>query len=204
MSPLIAGLDDDQWKGIIVQLQAFARSFTRDKPWFRGWRTGTFLKGKTVDDYVYDAILRLLENPDGFDQEKGTLIHYLEYYLLRSLISNDLALKENETTRDVYCRILDRDAEDHSTAYYDRLLPFTEALFDDEIDYTVILAEIETAVKKDKTCEEIFLGLSAGLKRAEIIEEFKMSPKDYDNGNKRLKTILRDIAQEYDIQKPAL
>jgi hypothetical protein len=204
MTPTTTEPDDHQWEEIIVQMQAFCRSFAHGKPWFRGPHTDIFLMGKTINDYVYEAIGRYLEKPEGYDPKKGTLIHYLEYYLLRSLVSNDLARKENKTSRDVYSRILVHDADDHSIAYQDRLLPFTEALFDDEIDYTTILPHIEAAVKKDKVCEEIFLGLTDGMKRAEIIDVFGMTAKDYDNGNKRLKTILRDIAERYDIQKPAL
>ena len=205
MAPFTPGIDDIDWEEIIYQMQGFFRSYFKDAPWFRGVGADTFLMGKTKDDYIYEAIGRYLENPAGYDPGKGTLIHYLEYNLLRSLVSNDLRKKENQTTRDVYGRILDHDADDDSTAYYDRLLPISEALFDDEIDYDTVMTEIESEVKKDTDCENIFLGLNVeGMKRADIIKEFGMTEGQYNNGWRRLKTILRDIALKYRIDKPAL
>jgi hypothetical protein len=200
MNPLTAGLSDQEWESIITQLKAFFRAFTRDKHWFRGPDTETFLKGKSIDDYVYEAIGRYLRNPEKFDQRKGTLIDYLKYNLLRGLISNDLTNKENEKTKAVYENVLRHDADDHSTAYYDRLVPITEALFNDEIDYDIIMDNIQEAVKKNTICENIFLGLYLyGMTRAQVIEEFGMTAQEYDNGNRRLKTIIRTVALKYNI-----
>ena len=195
MNPLTAGLSDQEWESIITQLKAFFRAFTRDKHWFRGPDTETFLKGKSIDDYVYEAIGRYLKKPEKFDPRKGTLIDYLKYNLLRGLISNDLTNKENEKNKAVYKNMLRHDADDDSTTYYDRLVPITEALFNDEIDYNTIMGEIQEAVKKDTICENIFLGLYLDeMTRAQVIEEFGMTAQEFDNGKKRLKTILRTIA----------
>lgn len=198
MTPEIAGISDTEWQEIIIRLRAFFRTFTKDKHWFRGTQTETYLWGKSIDDYVYDAIGEFLKNPSKFDPKKGALIQYLEYSILRRLISNDLVREENETTIAVYEKVLQRDADDDTTAYYDRLVPFTEALFDDDIDYDIILKDIQKEVQKDSVCETIFLGLyMEGMTRAEVIREFGLSPKEFDNGNKRLKTIFRDIALKY-------
>lgn len=202
MNALMPGQDDPNWEEIIVELEAFFRSFIRGKPLFRRGKADIFLKGKSIRDYVYEAILQHLEDPDKYNPSKGSLLLYLEYYLLRNVINADLDSKENRTTRDLYDKILQHDAEDNSTAYYDRLLPITEALFDDEIDYGTIMAEIEAEVKKDKICGEIFYGQSVGMKRRDIMEEFGMSAGEYVNGYKRLKTILNNIALEHDLEKP--
>jgi hypothetical protein len=201
MNSLTPGQDDPKWEEIIVELEAFFRSFIKGKPLFRRGQADIFLKGKSIRDYVYEAILLYLEDPGKYDPSKGPLIMYLKYYLLRNVINSDLDSKENKTTRDLYDRILQHDAADDSTAYFDRLLPFTEALFDDEIDYGTIMADIEAAVKKDKVCGEIFYGQSIGMARRDIMEEFGMSAGDYVNGYKRLKTILNNIALQYDIEK---
>jgi len=202
MNSLTPDQGGPNWEEIIVELEAFCRSFVKGKPWFRRAGKDIFLMGKSIRDYVYEAILTHLEMPEKYDRAKGPLIDYLKYWLLRNVVNKDLTSKENETSRDFYDRIVENDAEDDSMAYYDRLLPFTEALFDDEIDYGIIMVEIEAEVKKDKVCGEIFYGQSIGMKRRDVMEEFGMSAGEYVNGYKRLKTILNNIALQYGIEKP--
>lgn len=70
-------------------------------------------------------------------------------------------------------------------------MPFTEALFPDDIDYDSIKKFIEAQIQGDKDVENIFLATyTYDMKRREVIEEFAMSPSEYDNGMRRLKTIL--------------
>lgn len=71
----------------------------------------------------------------------------------------------------------------------------------DEIDYNNIMKFIESEVKGDDCAENIFLGLNCGMKRAGIIDEFRMSPSDYDNAMRRLITIRKKAAQKYNIKK---
>jgi hypothetical protein len=202
MNPLTPGQDDPNWEEIIVELEAFCRSYMKGKPWFRHARKDVFLAGKSIKDYVYEAILTHLEEPEKFDPTKGKLIDFLKYWLLRNAVNADLGSKENETSRDPYDLVLQRDSEDESSSYDARLVPFTEALFDDEIDYGTIMADIEAAVNKDKTCGEIYYGQTMGMPRREIMKEFGMTAEEYVNGFRRLKTILNNIALLYDIEKP--
>lgn len=180
------------WEDVIVRLEAFTRSFLKKQHWFRGGNASTFLKGKEMRDYIYEAICRYLKNSEKYDSSKGDLVSYLKWNLIRSLISNDANSEENLTSEDVFAyEDIDKDSE--NTPYLDRVLPCIEPMFIDELDYSQIKEYIEKRIEDDKVVENIFLGIySAGMKRREIIEEFNMSEKDYNNGIRRLQTILTE------------
>jgi hypothetical protein len=194
------------WEEIILKLQSFTRTLVNGKGWFRGGKTKTFLKGKEIEDYIFGAIEKYLRNPEKHDPLRGSLIDYLKFNLIRSMVSNDLVSAENKTSKN-YFAIADNKAgeEDNTNLYLDTILPCVEAYFDQEIDYKEIMNSIETEVKGDKIAEEIFLGVCCyNLKRREVIEEFKMTEIDFDNGMRRLKTILNNTAKKYDLNKQSV
>jgi hypothetical protein len=189
------------WEEIILRLQAFTKSLVKRKRWFRGTKGEILLAGKEMDDYVFGAIEAYLSNPQKFDSSKGSLVDYLNYNLVRSLVSRDSVSAENATSHDVF-GIADKKAnDDDSETYLDRTLPYVEALFDQEIDYKKVMEFVENEAKKDPIVENIFLGLNIfDLKRREIIQEFSMTESDYDNGMRRLKTILKNAAEKFDLK----
>lgn len=198
------GISDDEWKDIILRLTAFTRSWTKGKPWFRGEHTASFVEGKEVEDYVFAAIERYLENSNKYNPQKGSLLDYLKYNLIRSFVANDLRKKENTDTADIFAWDDNEDEED-SSPYSERVMPHTEALFPDDIDYRAIKAFVEDQVKGDADAENILLGIySHGLKRREIIEEFNLSAAEYDNGMRRLNTALRQAASHFNPKKVSL
>lgn len=181
------------WEDIILKLTAFTRSLASGLNWFRGPKTTTFLMGKEAEDYVFGAIGKYLEEPHKFDSTKGDLVDYLKYNLIRTLVGNDLRKKENRLTKDVFAKC-DPD-EDENGSYLDRILPHIEALFPDDVDYNAIKEYIEKEIQGDKDVESIFLGLySFGMKRREVIEEFNMTATEYDNGMRRLTTVINRAA----------
>lgn len=195
-------MTDTEWEELILCLQSFTRSLVGGKGWFRGKESTTYLKGKEIDDYVFEAIGRYLRNPEKFNPERGSLKNYLRYNLIQSLVSNDLVSAENQTTSDVFAFNNDKDDEDDSAPYLDSILPHGEAFFDQEIDFKEVMSYIESEAKGDSVVENIFLGITGyGLKRAEIIKEFNMTPLEFDNGMRRLITIRKKTAQKYDIKK---
>lgn len=199
-------ITDQDWEEIILRLTAFTRSLMKGKHWFRGDKTTSFLMGKEVEDYVFEAIRKYLEEPNKFDSSKGDLLDYLKFNLIRSLVSNDLVKSENKRTDDLFVKALERDDENEAASnYYERLLPFTEALFDDEIDYDLVKEYISKEIQKDLPAENIFLGIyTFGLKRREIIEEFQMSENEFDNGMRRLKTIITRASIHFSVKKHAV
>jgi hypothetical protein len=206
MSNPTGGNADIDWEEVILSLQAYTRFVVNDKGWFRGEKTSIFLKGKEIDDYVYGAIEKYLRNPEKFDPQRGTLILYLKRSLIRALVTNDLVSAENQTSKDVF-GIADtkEDDDDGAGSYLDATLPHAEVFFDQEVDYKQIMASIEADIKTDKIVEEIFLGIHTyGMPRREVIKEFGMTDSDFDNGMKRLKTILNNTAKKFDLKKQSV
>lgn len=186
------------WEEVILKLQAYTRSLVSSKVWFRGNNSLVFLRGKEVEDYVFDAIEKYLRNPEKFDSSKGTLINYLKLNLIRSMVSNDLVSAENKTTKVIF----HQDDEYKSTSTYLELMaPNIQAWFDEEIDYNEVLSFIEGEVKGDEIVENIFFGICGfDMKRQEIIKEFNMTEKEFDNGMRRLNTIRKRAQKKYDIK----
>jgi len=194
------------WEEIILCLQVYTRKLVKEKGWFRGEETTTFLEGKEINDYVFSAIEKYLRNPEKYDSTKRSLVEYLKKHIIRSLVSNDLVSAENKTTIDLFSYENNNEDDDEDSApYLDSILPYVEAFFDQEIDYKQIMNCIETLTKGDTIVENIFLGISGyGMKRAEIIKEFKMTENEFDNGMRRLITIRNKVAQQFNISKCSL
>lgn len=93
---------------------------------------------------------------------------------------------------------------ENSSGYLDSMLPYVAALFDQQLDYDMIVTHIENEVKGDADVENIYIGISAGLKRREIIEEFDMSAKGFDNGQRRLNTILKNTVLKFSLKPLSL
>ena len=195
-------LTDEEWEDIIVRLTAFTRSWTRGKPWFRGEKTTSFLMGKEIEDYVFTAIGRYLEHPEKFDPNQGELLEYLKYNLVRSFVANDLRKKENNQTDDIFAEDSNDNDEESASSYSEKILPYTDALFPDDIDYNSIKEYIEKEVQGDADAENIFLGIySYGMKRREVIEEFTMTAIAYDNAMRRLTTVINRAAAHFNKNK---
>lgn len=195
------------WEEVILKLQSFTRYLVNGKGWFRGKNTKTFLKGKEIDDYVFGAIFGAIEyylfNPDKYNKSRGTFINYLKYNLICSMVINDLVSAENRTSKDVFAFAnQDEQENEDSRSYLDSIMPHVEAYFDQEIDYNWIMDSIEAEVVGDEIAEEIFLGHCCyDMKRREIIEESKITEGEYNNGVRRLNTILKNTAIKFELNK---
>lgn len=191
------------WQDLYVRLYAFTDDLLRRKKWFRQGKPSSYLKGKEVHDYVSEAIENFLYSPNKYDSNKGTLIKYLKFNLIRSLISNDVRSAENRSTVDVFRSNPTRDsATDDNQDYIDRLLPHLMVYFEEELDYDLIMSRIQDEIKDDKIVEEIFVGICCeDLGRGEVIKEFGMTDRDYDNGRRRLDTILNRTVEELNLKQ---
>jgi hypothetical protein len=188
--------DAVDWDDLYKQLYSFAYGLLCAKSGYRG-QTDSYVGGKQVHDYVSEAIEKHLTHPEKFDASKGGLVQYLKYNLVRSLISNDGRCAENRTSSDLSVA---RDQEESPKNYLDALAPAVNEYFDDAIDYHTIISCTESALEGDETAKEIFLGIVSGLKRADIIQEFKMTAKQFDNGMRRLKTAQKEIARKFNLE----
>ncbi|MFT4155194.1 hypothetical protein [Parafilimonas sp.] len=191
-------IDEIAWEDILLRLTAFTKSWTNGRAWFRGEETSTFIEGKKVEDYVYEAIGRFLESPQKYDPNKGELVDYLKYQLVRTLVGNDLRKLENTQTADIFAYDDFSDEEEESSPYSERVMPYTAAIFPDDIDYAAIKTYIESEIQGDKDTENVFLGVYiSDMKRREVIAEFNMTAADFDNGMRRLNTVLKRAALHF-------
>lgn len=192
--------EDPDWEGIILILQAYTRGLIKGKKWFRGKDPVAYLKGKEIDDYVYEALGRYLRNPEKFDSSKGALTDYLKFSVIRSLVANDIRSDENKTTKDVFGIADDLDDENNADSYLESVLPFVEAFFDQQVDYDTVMNDIAETVQGENEVEQIFVSVYGyGMKRREVIKEFEMSEETYNNAFRRLKTIINNTVKKFDL-----
>ena len=118
-------------------------------------------------------------------------------------MGNDAKSSENKTNVDAFAEKYNDEGESDSN-YLDLMLPHAEAFFDQQLDYETIMSYVENEVKGVPIVEEIFLGISDGMKRREIIQEFEMNPQDYDNGFRRLNTVLKNTALKFNLKTVSL
>ena len=196
--------DDIDWEDLLPKLSAYARYILRGLTWFRGKNTESFLKGKEIDDYVFEAIGEYLYNQQKYNPEKGlSLENYLKTHIIRRLITNDNSSKEHKTSRNLFARINDKD--ENGIESIEDLLPYIEATFDQQIDYDEVIAYVTERVAEDADAENIFMGLCHfQMKRGDIITEFDMTEQRYDNGKRRLGTILQAAATIYQLKAKKL
>lgn len=198
MNKIDFNFDEIDWEEVLIKLNAFTLKLTKKFHWSRD-NSDSFLKGKEVKDYVNDAIESFLRNPEKFNPAKGDLIKYLCYNIIRTLVGNDARSKENMSTLNI------SNDEDNSSLYTDLSLPLIETFFDQNIDFSNIMIEIENSLSKDKIAENIFMcERYHGMKRREIILEFNYSDNDYDNGKRRMQTILNNIAQKFQLKSQSI
>jgi hypothetical protein len=192
----------EDWEDLLPKLIAFTRKYTSDRNWFRGGDTANFLAGKQVEDYVYEAITRYLEDKSKYKRNKGSLTAYLKLNVIRSMVANDLRKSENKLTDDVFGSFFSGGEDEiNDLSYEDIILPYTEPLFVDDADYHNVKDYIKEQIKGDTIAENVFLGYEYSLKRREIIEEFEMSDSEYDNGFRRLKTALSNASYFFNPNK---
>lgn len=194
------------WNDVYIRLYAFADSLIRTKNWFRDSadkKTEVFLAGKSVADYVMEAITRYLENPSGYDATTGrSLVNYIHWHILRNLVRADVTSLENKETVTVYNNEDEDDGSDlEDNRALKSMLPYIEAYFDQEIDINKITADLEVEVSKDPDVEKVYLGICmSGMKRREVIKDFNMTDKEFDNAMRRFHTILKNTARVYGLK----
>ncbi|RAK61995.1 hypothetical protein [Hymenobacter edaphi] len=190
--------DDKYWGELYQCLFTFTHKLLKKKHWFRGTSDGSSIKGKEVHDYVDDALALYFANPEKHDPKKGSLADYINFNIIRTLVRNDAVSAENRKTLDLF--VDNPDEEEAGSTYLESMLSYTEALIDQQMDYDAVIAYIEQQAQDDSVVESILLGLNMDLKRREIMKEFNIEAREYDNGKRRLETILKNTASKFQIQ----
>jgi len=191
------------WDDIYPQLYAYTDHLLKTKNWFRKEGTDSYLKGKQVHDYIAEAIEKFLRNPEKYESTSNrSLVNYLKLHIIRTLVGNDARSAENLTSIDLFGYEDDNNEEEDSHFNIESILPFAGAFFDHEIDYNDIISEVKNEISSDEIATKIFEGICNGLKRRDSIEENNFTEADFDNGMKRLNTVLKKTAVKYDLTKP--
>ena len=130
-------------------------------------------------------------------------MNYLKYSIIRNLVRNDARSPENRLTDDIY-KWDDNDDDENSVPYSERIIPLVAASFPEDIDYEAIKDYVQKEIAGDAEMEEVFLGTYLeGMKRVDVIRDFNMSAKTYDNAHRRLKTVFKNAAKHFTQTKPA-
>lgn len=193
-------MDTINWDELYLQLFAYTDSLLKANTWFRKGKIDSYLEGKQVHDYVSAAIEKFLSEPHKYDSTKRSLVGYLKVHIIRSLVSNDVNKAENKTTSDL--EFMHNDEDDEAFNSMEALLPYADAYFDQQIDHDQILNDIKDEIKSDEIVKKIFEAhCQNGLLRREILMEYNMDANAFDNGMKRLKTVLKKTAKKYDLRQ---
>jgi hypothetical protein len=193
-------MDAIEWEKIYLQLYAYADQLLKAHRWFRGKNTDSYLEGRQPHDYVMDAIEKYLNEPEKYDPSHNrSLVNYLKLHLIRSAVGNDSKKVENIVSSNIFNK---QESENEDDVFLDAMLPCFNDYFDQQIDLTNILNDVFNSIKEDTLVLKIFEGCCRNrLKRREVIEEYKMTEAEYDNGFKRLRTILKNTAKKFELIK---
>lgn len=189
-------MDIINWDELYLQLFAYTDTLLKANTWFRKGKTDSYLEGKQVHDYVAAAIEKYLSEPHKFDPLKRSLVGYLKLHIIRTLVWNDVKKVENKTTADIEFFFEQNDEDTLNTL--EAILPYANAYFDQQIDHDMILNDIQDEIQADEIVKTIFEAhCQNGLLRREILIEYNMDSKVFDNGMKRLRTVLKKTAKKY-------
>ena len=179
--------NDQGWVEVINRLNAFAEDQISLYNWFRG--KDALPQGYTSEDFTQEAILAYLAEPSMYDPEKGEFLAFLKYYILRRLVFNLSSSAENKKSRDVFR--LDSIDED-GVVKYENYLPTELLNVESDLDFEKLTDAIIEQLNGQPLLENIFEGLFINhLKRSEICKKHNITENDYDNGVRRLGTILK-------------
>lgn len=193
-------MDNIKWDDIYIQLYAYADQLLKTFVWFRKTTTDSYLKGKQPHDYAAEAIEKYLSAPEKYDSSTGrSLVTYLKWHIIRTAVGNDVRSKENRSSSDLLSRNNSEDSDDFFINT-ESFFPFLSASFDDDIDYKSIMDDIDYAIKDDQLIKLIFNEVRIkGYDRRDVIKQHQLNESDFDNGMKRLKTILKKVIKQYNL-----
>ncbi len=194
-------MEEINFEEIYIQLYAYADQLLKALVWFRKDKPDSYLKGQQAHDYVMGAIEKYLKEPEKYNATTGrSLVNYLKRHLIRSAIANDVRSAENITSSDILGMVGESSVDDNEINNIDAILPYVSAHFDEEIDYEKIIEEIKNEIKDDELMKLIFEEVRCKQNdRRNVIEQFNLDEKDYDNAMKRLKRILNNVSKRYEL-----
>jgi len=188
------------WQDTYLQLYAYTDQLLKAHSWFRRTIKGSSIQGKEVHDYVAEAIEKYLQAPENYDSTSGrSLVNYLKYHIIRTLIGNDAKSAENRKTTDIQIFAAQEEGTyNDSASLIETLIPHVSCFFDQELDYDKIVSEIRCELADDKLALSIFDNVRCqNLNRRDLILLDDIEPKEYDKAMKRLNRVTKKIGKKY-------
>jgi hypothetical protein len=179
MNELIQELRNQDWPKIIRELISYAAM--RMKVW--GLLKGKALKGHEAKDIAFKAIQAVFDGEWQWDPQKGELLPYLKYHVVKGLVAN--LAKSHEVAHSVR----PKDGENIPE-------PLDDFNHEDELNASMVIDQIKDSIKNDQVALMLVDGLSNGLKRGEICESNNISLDEYDNALRRLRTKLVQLEKK--------
>jgi hypothetical protein len=185
-------LNSAEAKQLIMNLYSFAYELFN-----KLYKTEINQRGKSVSDYVSDAIEKHLNGTDNYDPERSPLEYHLKKNVIRQAIYNDLPpqrkkqlvnAREDEVLGGHVIHHQNKVSEPSVETYIPGLIEF---------DNEVITRQFEKHISGDDVLENIFLAVFYDdfdlSERSEICDKYKISPSDFDNGRRRFMTVAKKI-----------
>lgn len=166
-------------------------------------------KGKGFEDYVHDAIEKHLLGHDNYNAGKGPLEYHLKYHVIKQALTNDLPPAVKKKYAD-YRKMTDEEREMSTQSTVREPEPIDPdelgiaSLVVNNIDSAQLFKELELEINGDEVVAQIYLAVVHDKyefsDRAEICEECGISSNDFDNGKRRLLTILRRVFKRLNVK----
>lgn len=182
-------------QGIIVLRSLYSFS---DGLFRRLFKTEVNSKGKSAKDYVNDALVKHLLGKDKYDPARGPLDHHLKKNVIMQAQFNDLRkhLKNKMESISVDGGLGEDEALVLDEYRLGKTVPALE-----ESDMKVIFSTIEESIKDDPVVEGIYLAVFYDIyeisDRKEICQACNLQENEFDNGKRRLKTVLNSVYRKY-------
>lgn len=192
-------ISESEWRDIYIQLYAYAKKLLHLAHWFRRTVDGTYLKGKTPEDYVMEAVTRYLENPSKYDPTQRTLVGYLKYHIIRSLIYRDYNSKENRISEDGIGQLL--STQDDQVYGGQDIVTIGCELAEEDMYFERLIVHIRESLAQDPLALTIFDQICQGKARRVIIKDQGWTGSDYDNAIKRMRRVTKNVVDQHHLNQ---
>ena len=151
-------------------------------------------KGELAYDMSMEAIKIYLEDQKKFNPSKNPdLVKFIKFYILRSLISNFKELKGQQN------ELIYEDDDSNGIAVKNKFIEYNDPGI--SLDLDILIEGINTEISEDEILKELFeLRYCKDFSRAEIIEELKITPGEYNNRIRRLDIIRKRVIANQEIE----
>ncbi len=188
--------DSPEWRVLIRNLYAYAAVLFR-----KHHKKETNDRGKSIHDYVSEAIEKHINGKDNFDKSRSNLNYYslLEYHLKKNIIRRSISNDHLPHTKREYSQ------KKKELLTETNLIPVspkpkassTEPSGLGTYDTEILFDEISKRASGDHIVEQIILAIWLGgfelSNRLAICTEYNITQAEFDKGKKRFMTILNHV-----------